>query len=431
MWAAVAMVLSVTLIVVVVGALLVHRSLVARLEGVLSRLGEDWSDEAEGDAAEGPRGRLEALLGALESRADAGNGRLAKAGASLSRLVGAIESIPQGVVICDEAGGEVFRNQAAVAYVRGRHGEAVVEQAVQEQFDAIDQGGPRRRTLEIYGPPRRVLLLSAFPLGDGEREGGAVVIVDDVSERRRLEAIRRDFVANISHELKTPVGALGLLADTIAAEEDATVVRRLAERMTGEAFRVGRIIDDLLDLSRIEAEESPAREAVAVHSVLVEAIERVRPLAQARGIALDCHHPVRRHTITGDHRQLVSAVANLLDNACKYSDGGSRVEIRSWDDGDFVEIEVRDHGIGIPGRDLERVFERFYRVDRARSRETGGTGLGLAIVRHVATNHEGDVRVASREGEGSVFTLRLPAGPRPAMNGLVVGLGSRGRVEMP
>ena len=430
MWAAVALVLAVTLVAVVIGVLVFRRSLMARLEGVLSRFGEETSDEGAGaDADEARRSRLEALLAALESRADVDNARLAEADASLSRLVGALEAIPQGVVICDEAGREVFRNQAAVAYVRGRHGEAVVEQAVQEQFDAIDQGVAQRRTLEIYGPPRRVLLLSAFPLGDDERGGGALVVVDDVSERRRLEAIRRDFVANISHELKTPVGALGLLADTIAAEDDAAVVRRLAERMTDEAFRVGRIIDDLLDLSRIEAEESPARETVAVHSVLVDAIERVRPLAQARGIALHCHDPLRRHTVKGDHRQLVSAVANLLDNACKYSDGGSTVEVRSWDDGHFVEIEVRDHGIGIPGRDLERVFERFYRVDRARSRETGGTGLGLAIVRHVATNHEGDVSVASREGEGSVFTLRLPAGPRPAMNGLAVGPAPQSRVE--
>jgi two-component system sensor histidine kinase SenX3 len=275
-----------------------------------------------------------------------------------------------------------------------------------------------------------VLLLSAFPLSDGERVSGAVVVVDDVSERRRLEAIRRDFVANISHELKTPVGALGLLADTIAAEGDTAVVRRLAERMTDEAFRVGRIIDDLLDLSRIEAEESPTREPVFVHSVVVEAVERVRPLAHARGIALDCHDLLRWHSVKGDQRQLVSGVANLLDNACKYSDGGSTVEVRSWADGDCVEIEVRDHGIGIPARDLERVFERFYRVDRARSRETGGTGLGLAIVRHVATNHEGDVRVASREGEGSVFTLRLPAGPPPVMNGLVDGARAESRAEM-
>ena len=427
MWMAAALVLAVASAAAVVTALVVRRSLLQRLDKVLARLGPEPGDEADGA---GGQGALQAVLAALERRADAGAERLAEARASMSRSAGAIEAIPQGVVICDERGREVFRNQAAVAYVRGRHGEAVVEQAVQEQFHAVEGGEPQRRTLEIYGPPRRVLVLSAFPLGDGEQVGGAVVVVDDVSERRRLEAIRRDFVANISHELKTPVGALGLLADTIAAEDDVAVVRRLADRMTGEAFRVGRIIDDLLDLSRIEAEETATRDPVSVHAVVAEAIERVRPLAQARAIALDAHDVARGHMVKGDERQLVSAVANLLDNACKYSDGGSSVEVRSWDDGDFVEIEVRDHGIGIPARDLERVFERFYRVDRARSRETGGTGLGLAIVRHVATNHEGDVRVASREGKGSVFTLRLPAGPRTGMNGRADGSRQRVQAEM-
>nr|MDP9006980.1 ATP-binding protein [Actinomycetota bacterium] len=238
----------------------------------------------------------------------------------------------------------------------------------------------------------------------------AIVVVDDVSERGRLEAMRRDFVANISHELKTPVGAMGLLADTIASEDDPAVTRRLAHRMTGEALRVGRIIDDLLDLTRIEAEEAPRREPVGVRTVVDEAVERVRPLSGARHILVDTDEVRPGHWVRADERQLVSAVANLLENACKYSDEGSTVEVRSRADGTSVEISVHDHGIGIPERDLERVFERFYRVDRARSRGTGGTGLGLAIVRHVATNHQGQVSVASREGEGSVFTLRLPNG---------------------
>jgi two-component system, OmpR family, sensor histidine kinase SenX3 len=331
----------------------------------------------------------------------------------LSRLRGALDAVAQGVVVSDGAGQEVFRNRVAAAYVRGRHGEAVVEQAIQEHLGRTGSTRGQRRTLEIYGPPRRVLVVAAFPLEDREATG-TVVVVDDVSERVRLEAVRRDFVANLSHELKTPVGALGLLADTIAAEDDVEVVGRLAERMTAEAVRVGRIIDDLLDLSRIEAGESPAGETLDVAEVVGEALERVRTIASARNIDLDAGDAFRRLTVTGDRRQLVAALANLLENACQYSDTGSRVEVRAWDDGSFVEIAVRDHGIGIPGRDLERVFERFYRVDRARSRETGGTGLGLSIVRHVATNHGGQVRVASREGEGSVFTVRLPAGPGPA-----------------
>ncbi len=332
--------------------------------------------------------------------------------ATISRLAGALGAIPQGVVICDDGGREVFRNPVAKAYVRGRHGEALVEQAIQDQLVALRAGGVPPRTLDLYGPPRRVLVLSGMALGDGPSPPGALVLVDDVSERRRLEAVRRDFVANITHELKTPIGALGLLADTVAAEDDSSVVRRLTERLTEEAFRVSRIIDDLLDLSRIEADGAPRCETVSIRSVVSEAVERVRPLAQTRGIELDVEELPRWHAVQGDQGQLVSAVANLLENACKYSDAGSSVEVRSRVNDGEVEVEVRDHGIGIPGRDLERVFERFYRVDPARSRETGGTGLGLAIVRHVATSHQGEVHVASREGEGSVFTLRLPTGNR-------------------
>jgi signal transduction histidine kinase len=156
-----------------------------------------------------------------------------------------------------------------------------------------------------------------------------VAVIDDVSERRRLEAVRRDFVANISHELKTPVGALGLLAETIAAEPDGAVTHRLAQRMTGEAFRVARLIDDLLDLTSIEAEETAVHEPVAVHAVVTEATNRVRPLAESREITVDVRGVARRHTLRADRRQLVSAVGNLLENACKYSDLGSSVEVSS------------------------------------------------------------------------------------------------------
>jgi two-component system sensor histidine kinase SenX3 len=320
------------------------------------------------------------------------------------------------VVICDAAGTEVYRNHPASAFVGARHGEALVERAIGEQLRAALGGSPQRRNLDLFGPPRRTLVLSAVGLVDGDDVGGAVAVIDDVSERRRLEAVRRDFVANISHELKTPVGALGLLAETIAAEPDPAVTRRLVDRMTGEAFRVARIIDDLLDLTRIEAEESVLREPLSMAELVEEAATRIRPLAEARRITLDTGHIPRGHVVRGDGRQLVSAIGNLLENACKYSGEGSRVEVTSRKAAGWLELAVRDHGIGIPERDLERVFERFYRVDRARSRDTGGTGLGLAIVRHVASNHLGEVRVTSEEGAGSTFTLRLPAstGAKPA-----------------
>ncbi len=329
-----------------------------------------------------------------------------------TRLVRGLDAVAHGIVVWDEEGREVVRNAAAAAFVGARHGDALVESAVREGLRAALAGEPASRELDLFGPPRRALLRSAVAVADGDRLLGAVAVIEDVSERRRLEAVRRDFVANISHELKTPVGALGLLAEALGAEEDPAVSRRLADRMTNEAFRVARTIDDLLDLSRIEAEPSVEEEVAAVHLVVSEAVERVAPVRRSRDIQLDVDVP-KRHVVRGDRRQLVSAVANLLENACKYSDTASTVSVRSRADGSWVEIDVADSGIGIPERDLERVFERFYRVDRARSRETGGTGLGLAIVRHVAGNHGGEVRVRSHEGEGSVFTLRLPAGPGP------------------
>jgi two-component system sensor histidine kinase SenX3 len=242
---------------------------------------------------------------------------------------------------------------------------------------------------------------------------GAVVEIDDVTERVRLEAVRTDFVANVSHELKTPVGALALLAETLAEEDDPELVRRLAEKMVVEAHRVNRVIEDLLELSRIEAGENPLREPVPVGLVVAEAVERVRHISEARGIHITVREPSRRLVVMGDRRQLVSAVANLLDNAYKYSEPGATVEVDARIDGAWVDLEVADHGMGIPSRDLDRIFERFYRVDRARSRETGGTGLGLAIVRHVVNNHGGSISVTSEEGVGSTFTLRLPAGPGP------------------
>ena len=322
-------------------------------------------------------------------------------------LTAAFDEVPQGVVLCDPEGRELLRNRAADAYVGARHAEALVEQAILEDLrGALGSSTVVRRTLELFGPPRRTLAITAAPLDDG----GAVAVVDDVSERRRLDAMRRDFVSNISHELKTPVGALGVLAEAIVDADDVQDVRRLAARMTGEAIRVGRIIDDLLALTRIESDDATPREPVRIGDVVNEATQRVLPLADAHHIAIDLGAVGSRHVVLGDPRQLVSAVTNLLENACKYSDDGSAIAVRSDVDGPWLELHVEDHGVGIPSTDLDRVFERFYRVDRARSRETGGTGLGLAIVRHVATNHRGEVRVRSTEGVGSTFTLRLPTG---------------------
>jgi len=221
--------------------------------------------------------------------------------------------------------------------------------------------------------------------------------------------MRRDFVANVSHELRTPIGALAVLAETIGAGSESEVTARLAERMVSESERLARIVEDLLDLSIVEAQERAGREALPIATLVGDAVDQVRWAAETAGISIDASKVPANLRVECDRRQVVSAIFNLLDNAVKYSEPGQPVEVSAELRGDRAAIVVRDHGIGIPSRDLERVFERFYRVDRARSRQTGGTGLGLAIVRHVAQNHGGEVTVVSHEGEGTTFTFFLPA----------------------
>lgn len=328
------------------------------------------------------------------------------------RLESALDCLPGGVLVADATGAVVFRNAIAGEFHEARHGEALVEAAVGELLALAAAGDSGDRTLDLFGPPRRTIVVAAAPLlGDDGNPLGGVAWVDDVTERRRLEDVRRDFVANISHELKSPVGALSLLAETLLSETDPEVAQRLAERMVLEASRVADTIDDLLVLSRIEAsaDEQPPAHPVEVGEVVSEAIDRLRPAADRRGIAIGVEGVEPSLRILADPRQVVSALYNLLDNAAKYSDEGSVVEVTTAVGDGCVDLVVTDTGIGIPARDVERVFERFYRVDGARSRQTGGTGLGLAIVRHVAVNHGGEVLVESRLGEGSSFTLRLPA----------------------
>jgi two-component system sensor histidine kinase SenX3 len=320
-----------------------------------------------------------------------------------------------GVVVVDSDGRELLRNAAAGRFVSARHADALVEEAINDLLDRARGGERGERELQLFGPPREVLQLRALPLQADGRVAGAVAFVRDVSEARRVESVRRDFVANVSHELKTPIGALALLAETMAATpDDPTVLRQLAERVQREADRLSHIIDDLLDLSLIEAQEAPIRESVPVAVLLSESSERVRAAADTAGIPLEVESPSPSLIVACDRRQVVGAITNLLDNAVKYSEAGHPVELSAEAEDEYVCIVVRDDGIGIPSRDLERIFERFYRVDRARSRATGGTGLGLSIVRHIAQAHGGDVTVSSREGEGSTFRFKLAASARPA-----------------
>ena len=376
-------------------------SLRQRLVALGSRLGAE-ALEAE------PR-RVEDALAHVERATDRAAEAVAESSADAIRLRRAFDTLSQAVIVCDERGEPVFRNSRAVLLMGNRHGDALAAHAVDELLASTPPGASEERTLELYGPPRRTLAVRTVSLDNGQRALGVIAVIDDVSERRRLEEVRRDFVANVSHEMKTPIGALGLLAETLLSETEPEVSRRLAERIHSEAFRISRIIDDLLDLTRIESEESPPREPVLVNLVMAEAAERVRTAAEQRGVKVVLDEPSPPVAVLGDRRQLTSALYNLLENAVKFSYEGGVVTAHGHVEGDDVVLTVHDDGIGIPARDLERVFERFYRVDHGRSRQTGGTGLGLAIVRHVAQNHHGSVQVDSREGEGATFTLVLPA----------------------
>jgi two-component system sensor histidine kinase SenX3 len=334
--------------------------------------------------------------------------RVARAEAVQHWLLAALDEATDAIVVVDRIGREIVRNAPARRFDGARHGEVLAQDAVSDLLHAALEGVTSQRELQLYGPPRQVLQLRSFPLRRDGEVVGAVAFTRDVSESRRVESVRRDFVANVSHELKTPIGALGLLAETMAATDDAKVVQQLADRVVREADRLSRIVDDLLDLSQIEAQEAPTRAPIPVRLLVSETIDLVQAAADLADVPILVTPSPPDIELACDRRQMRSALMNLLDNAIKYSGPRQPVEIGAEIVGDRVALVVRDHGIGIPTRDLERIFERFYRVDRARSRETGGTGLGLAIVRHVAQAHGGDVTVESREGEGSTFTLQVP-----------------------
>jgi two-component system, OmpR family, sensor histidine kinase SenX3 len=534
-----------------------RRAISQRLASLGTRLGLDPPQDEY---------NVETSLAYLEQVTGGAAQAVTESSSDAIRLRRSLDTLTQGVVLCDENGTVIYRNGRANALMVSRHGDALAAQAVTDVLEDAWHEGTAERTLDLYGPPRRTLQVRARQIDDGRRPLGVIALIEDVSERRRLEEIRRDFVANVSHELKTPMGALGLLAETLVSEPDPDVAQRLAGRIHNEAFRVSRIIDDLLDLSRIESEEAPPREPVLVNLVMADAIERVRATADQRGIEIVLHEPSPPVAVLGDRRQLVSAMHALLENAITYSYDNSKVVVtgavqrfnpnvshpayagtdgEDGEDGESgtirfdredatadpvtgeypavgsvgdgatagamhdgagarhagksaasdndaadgpdsddaaadatvdpeftpeildqylptqgqtapgasaatgttaptmpvppvvtaegdaagtgpadvsaavspnwrieerenVRLSVQDHGVGIPARDLDRIFERFYRVDHGRSRDTGGTGLGLSIVRHVANNHQGWVDVESREGEGSTFTLVLP-----------------------
>ena len=275
------------------------------------------------------------------------------------------------------------------------------------------EGGTRTVDLQIS---RRARVASTYltarvaPLD----ESLILVLADDRTTARRIEETRRDFVANISHELKTPIGAISLLAEAVEdAADDPAAVRKFASRMGIESARLTDLVGQIIELSRLQSDDPLADpELVEIDEVLTDAVERRRMDAELRSITLAVAGAAGTRVL-GNSRQLGVAVGNLVENAIAYSDTGARVVVaahaQAGSDDDYVEITVSDNGIGIPAAELDRIFERFYRVDYSRSRANGGTGLGLAIVKHIAAIHGGDVTVWSQVGQGSTFTIRIPA----------------------
>lgn len=318
--------------------------------------------------------------------------------------------LSSSAVVLDEQDTVVKASSAAYALGLVRGGRLAVEPMLQLARDTRRDGEIRQIELDL---PRRgeALAVSARVAPLGSRL--VLLLVEDQTEARRIEAVRRDFVVNVSHELKTPVGALSLLAEAVTdASEDPEAVERFAGRMQIEATRLTSLVQELIDLSRVQNDDPLVdAEPVLVEDLVAEAVDRCRQTASTKNITIAVGGTEDLY-VWGNRSQLAAALGNLVENAVNYSPPRTRVGMAARrvpaGSGALVELSVTDQGIGISEKDRDRVFERFYRVDPARSRATGGTGIGLAIVKHVAASHGGEVTVWSSEGQGSTFTLRLP-----------------------
>ena len=352
-----------------------------------------------------------ALLGeTLNRMAEELQARLEELARGRQRRDDILSAMDDGVVLVDNDGSIGYANAAAsrllgpLPYELRALGPAPLRTLVEEarQGDRVFH-----RDLEDGAPPR-VLRASAVPLAD---PGGVLLVVRDVTAEVRVEAMRRDFVGDASHELKTPVAAIRAAAETMerALADDPAAAARFATRVRQDAVRLSGIVSDLLDLSRLETEPSSLT-PVRLDHVVQEEIERVRAQAEEAGVAVNSQS--RPVTVPGSTKDLALLARNLLENAVRYTPRGGRISVEVAGDDGHATLSVQDTGIGIPSRDLPRIFERFYRVDRARSRETGGTGLGLSIARHVVERHGGRIAAESELGGGSTFTVTLPTDVR-------------------
>jgi len=408
-------VLSVGLALAVAAGIIVIAFIARSLSRSLKEMASSVERLAQGDlSAEAPEGgprELAALGRSLNRMRGELAARIASMGSEHGTLHAILASLGEGVVLFAPDGAALYVNPSAGALLGGsiEHTRNLTPPSLQAMVaDAASGASPASEELVSGHTSPRTLLATAAAV---RPEGNVLLVLRDVTEARRVETVRRDFVANASHELKTPAASIQALAETIfsASGDDPLAVKRFAAQLEQEAARMARMVSDLLDLSRLEGEPAKRTE-LRLDRLVVEEAATHRGQAEDAGLslALECGEPL---LVSGSARDLRLMVRNLVENAIQYTRPGGRVEVSARSDGDHAVLEVRDTGAGIPAKDQPRVFERFYRVDRARSRKTGGTGLGLSIVKHVVETHGGTVSVESALGEGSRFLVRLPLAP--------------------
>jgi two-component system phosphate regulon sensor histidine kinase PhoR len=361
---------------------------------------------------------LEELAGSLNRMSSELARQRAEIVAEKEQLVGVLEGMVEGVLVTDRAGRIVQTNgalQQMFGLTRAPVGRTALEALRNPLLEEILERALRQReraggVVRLSHPFERHLEVEVAPLGRNGGAHGVVAVFHDVTRLKKLEAVRRDFAANVSHEIRTPVTAIRGYAETLrGTTDDAEERARFAEIIIRHADRLTDLVDDLLALSSLESEGYSLRLGrVAADDLLVTVEEVFQPRAADRGIVLQMEAAPPDLALRGDRKLLEQVLANLVDNAIKYTEPGGRVGVRAAREEESAVFTVADTGAGIPAADLDRVFERFFRVDRARSRKLGGTGLGLAIVKHIALLHGGEVRVKSRMGEGSEFSVVLP-----------------------
>ncbi len=358
-------------------------------------------------------------------------GHLARHLAALELDKSTLESIltqmSDALLILDPSGNLALVNPSAARIFGVSAADAIGRHPIEVfhhfELDALmrrveRERAPVRSEIEVHYPDHRVLRVQANPVvGPQGAFVGSVIVAQDITDLRRTDQIRQEFVANVSHELRTPLASLRALAETLrdGAAADPEAGPRFLAHMIAELDRLTLLVSDLLDLSAIESGSARLdMDLVAIEDVANDVLAKFQLVAERRRITLRADGLAGLPPVWGDESRLAQALANLVDNAVKYSDDGGMVTVTGQDRGDLVAVSVTDTGAGIPAEHLPRIFERFYRVDRSRSRARGGTGLGLSIVKHIATSHGGRVDVQSTEGRGSCFTLLLPRAPAKA-----------------